>query len=101
MSLWNKDKEECNQIVETFFKNVEETFGKAPPREGIALLVRGILDDKVIEFTKQTFSDLTPQTLITVIKILEEPPMIIQPEPEIIASATNVVQSKRGKRKRV
>lgn len=77
MSLWDKSEEECQKIIDAYFQNCEKTFGRKPEPQGIAMIVDQILNDKMIELTKSTFDDLTPQTLIQIGKMLMAPPAIV------------------------
>lgn len=75
MSLWDKSPEDCQELVCNYFKNIEAKFGKKPTKEDVASVIGMMLDEKMVEFTRATFADLTPTTLIQIGK------MLMQPEP--------------------
>jgi hypothetical protein len=73
LSLWDKTDQDCVEIIKNYFANMEKHFGQKPTNEGLSSIVAGMLDQKVIKFTEDTFQDLTPQTLIKIGKMLLEP----------------------------
>ena len=99
MALWDKSREECEQIINQYMDNAEKMFGRRPSKEGIAEILGMLLDEKLMEFTRQTFNDLTPQTLIHCGKILTEEPLVqIVPSGAMPSAEQQVEKSKLAKR---
>lgn len=94
MSLWDKPEEECRQIITAYMDNIEKTFGQRPNEAGIAGIIDQILQEKIAEFTRSTFADLTPQTLINCLRILMEEPRVQ------VATANDLAQIRQKKKKK-